>query len=149
MCWNTALSLASCAVQVVVKWLGLSLACAEYAPWCTRLCGWASAEAVGGWVGGGWREGWALISVHARTSPARSHLQLLYFRKGAGNHFRRCRFYQKPLSTKLTLVKHSEKKMTSRQSRATEQNPGRVDKELGDGLEAQDPVRLRECQMII
>lgn len=65
-------SILCCTVQVVVKWLGLSLACAEYGPrckgLCTRLCGRASAEAVGGGAGGG--VGWLLlVCMHAPLLP--------------------------------------------------------------------------------
>lgn len=56
-----------------------------------------------------WLSRGALISVHASAFPARSHPQLLYLKRGGGNHFRRCLFYQKRLSTKLTLVKQFEK----------------------------------------
>lgn len=87
-----------------------------------------------------------LISVHASTSAARSCPQLLYLRNGGGNHFCRCLFYQKRLSTKLTLA-NQFKKITWRRGRVIE-IPGWVDKEHSD-VRKPKALCVRECQMII
>lgn len=88
----------------------------------------------------------SLISVHAGTSPARSHPQLLYLMKGWGNHFHRCLFRQ-ALINKANISKAVWKNdLKAREGKQ---------KSLGEWTNSSVMIRkpkalcVWECQMII